>query len=53
MKTGSGERRNMMGFVKSLEEIAASFQQNAIFYDAERLTVYVETIPDKEENAPG
>ena len=34
-----------MGFVKSLEEITASYQQNAIFYDAEMLTIYFETTP--------
>ena len=35
-----------MGFVKSLEEIAAAYQSNAVFYDAETLTVYFETTPE-------
>ncbi|MBP1698552.1 MAG: hypothetical protein H6Q41_3740 [Deltaproteobacteria bacterium] len=35
-----------MGFVKSLEEIAKSYQQNFAFYDAEMLTVYFETTPE-------
>ena len=35
-----------MGFVKSLEEIAKNYQQNAEFYDAEILAVYFETKPE-------
>jgi acetoacetate decarboxylase len=35
-----------MGFVKSLEEIAKAYQQTAVFYDAEMLTVYFETTPE-------
>jgi acetoacetate decarboxylase len=35
-----------MGFVKSLEEIAAGYQSNAVFYDAEMLTIYFETKPE-------
>lgn len=35
-----------MGFVKSLEEIVAEQQPNAVFYDAEMLTVYFETKPE-------
>ena len=32
-----------MAFVKSLEEIAERYQEKAVFYDAEMLTVYFET----------
>ena len=35
-----------MGFIKSLEEIAKEYQPNAMFYDAEVLTVYFETKPE-------
>lgn len=35
-----------MGFIKSLEEIAEEYQPNAVFYDAEILTVYFETKPE-------
>jgi Acetoacetate decarboxylase (ADC) len=35
-----------MGFIKSLEELAGEVQTNAIFYDAEMLTVYFETKPE-------
>jgi len=35
-----------MGFIKSLEEIAKEYQPNAVFYDAEILTVYFETKPE-------
>jgi len=35
-----------MGFIKSLEEMAAGYQPNAVFYDAEVLTVYFETKPE-------
>ncbi|MDX2440289.1 MAG: hypothetical protein QNK40_07015 [Desulfobacterales bacterium] len=32
-----------MGFVKTLEEAAENYRENAEFYDAEVLTVYFET----------
>jgi acetoacetate decarboxylase len=35
-----------MGFVKTMEEIAASMQQKGEFYDAEMLTIYFETKPE-------
>ncbi len=35
-----------MGFVKSMEEIQRNHQPNAVFYDAEMLTVYFETKPE-------
>ncbi len=35
-----------MGFIKSLEELAGTYQPNAVFYDAEMLTVYFETKPE-------
>jgi len=38
-----------MGFIKSLEEIAKGYQQSAVFYGAEMLTVYFETTPEVME----
>ena len=35
-----------MGFIQSLEEIAKGYRPNAVFYDAEMLTVYFETKPE-------
>jgi acetoacetate decarboxylase len=35
-----------MGFVKSLEEIAAGYQPQAVFYEAEMLTLYFVTKPE-------
>jgi acetoacetate decarboxylase len=35
-----------MGFIKTLEELTAGYQDKAVFYDAEMLTVYFETKPE-------
>jgi acetoacetate decarboxylase len=42
-------RKSIMGFIKSLEEIAKDFQTKGEFYDAEVLTVYFETKPEIAE----
>lgn len=41
-----------MGFIKSLEELAEGYQQNAIFYDAEMLPGRVVAEADPLSFAP-